>query len=305
MNHRFNVFLLLVFFPILFIDAQMPDTFGQVTNQERQLTGYDKDPEADAIVLYERGDNYFKVVDNRILLIKEYHSKIKILDEKGFDEGTVSISLRHNGMSTEKLTKIRAVTHNGVNQYNVLPNEIFEKDINEYRSEKSFTFPKLQKGSILEYSYTITSPFIYNFRGWDFQSNIPKIYSEFNASIPGNYEYNRALIGSLKLDINEAKIQKECFHIDGFSNSADCEVVKYAMRDIPAFKAENEFMLSAYNYISRLDFELSQYHRFDGTTDKYTKSWEDVDKEFRSDPDIGRQLTKSGLFRKERTRAIT
>jgi hypothetical protein len=298
MHCRCNVVLLLLLFPLLGIEAQMPDTFGKVSVQEKKMTLYEKDPTAYAVVLYERGDNYFKIVDNRILLIKEYHSKIKLLSEKGFDVGTISISLRRSGTSAEKLTKIRAVTHNGENQYNVLPNEIFEKDINEYRSEKSFTFPKLQKGSILEYSYTITSPFIYNFRGWDFQTYIPKIYSEFNASIPGNYEYNRALIGSLKLDINEAKIQKECFHVDGFVNSADCEVVKYAMKDIPAFRAENDFMLSEQNYISRLDFELSQYHRFDGTTDKYTQSWEDVDKEFRSSADIGRQLTKSGYFEK-------
>ena len=142
------------------------------------------------------------------------------------------------------------------------------------------------------------SPFIYNFKGWNFQSDIPKIYSEFNAKIPGNYLYNRSLIGSLKLDINDADLKRECFHIDGFAKAADCEVLKYAMKDIPAFKTEKEFMLSEKNYISRLDFELSQYNRFDGTTDKYTKTWKDVDKEFRSDKDIGRQLTKNGFFEK-------
>ncbi|MCF6184500.1 MAG: UbiD family decarboxylase [Bacteroidales bacterium] len=74
--------------------------------------------------------------------------------------------------------------------------------------------------------------------------------------------------------------------------------MKYAIKDIPAFKEETDFMLSSNNYISRLDFELSQYNRFDGTTDKYTKSWEDVDREFRGDKNVGRQLTKKGFFEK-------
>lgn len=274
----------------------MPDTFGKLTSADRSLTSFEKDADANALVLYERGDNYFKVINDRIRLVKEYHTKIKILDEKGFNEATISILLRKSDKLVEKLKKVKAVTHNGENQFNVLPSEIFEKDLNEYRIEKSFTFPKLQKGSILEYRYTIISPFFYNFRGWDFQSHIPKLYSEFNAKIPGNYLYNRALIGSLKLDVNDSKIEKNCFYIEGFANSADCEVIKYTMKDIPAFKVEEDFMLAPSNYISRLDFELSQYNRFDGTTDKYTKSWKDVDREFRADKNIGRQLTKNGFF---------
>lgn len=290
--------VLVLLFSFLPLRSQQKQAFGKLTLSEKTLKIYEKDPSAKAVVLYERGDNYFEVIDRRIWLVKEYHVKIKILDEKGFKQGTIHIPLYKNGTSAEKIKKLRAVTHNGSNQYNVLPSEIFAKDLSEYRSEQSFTFPKLKKGSILEYAYTVISPFFYNFEGWNFQSDIPKMYSEFNAKIPGNYIYNRTLIGPLTLAINDAEIKKECFHIDGFAQSADCEVLKYAMKDIPAFKAEKEYMLSEKNYISRLDFELSQYNRFDGTTDKYTKSWEDVDQEFRTDKDIGRQLTKKGFFEK-------
>ncbi len=288
----------LLFFCISSLLSQEKDRFGKLTVAEKNLSIYEKDPDANAVVLYERGDSYFEVINRKIWLVKTYHSKIKILNKKGFQQGTITIPLYKNGLSLEKIKKLRAVTHIGANQYNVLPSEIFTTDINEYKSEQTFTFPKLQEGSIIEYSYTILSPFVYNFRGWDFQSDIPKIYSEFNAKIPGNYVYNRALIGRLNLDVNDAKISKDCFHIDGYSQSAACEVLKYVMKDIPAFKTENEFMLSEKNYISRLDFELSQYKKFDGTTDNYTKSWKDVDQEFRNDKDIGRQLTKKGFFEK-------
>lgn len=296
--NRFLVVSLLVLFSFSKLTSQMPDTFGKITDFEKKLTSYEKDPEANAIYLYERGDNYFKVIDRYIRLVKEYHVKIKILNEDGFDQGTIEIPLYHNGSSAEKVTKIKAVTHNGSNQHNVLPSEIFTEEYSERWRMKKFTFPKLEKGSILEYSYTIVTPYYYNFEGWDFQSTIPKIYSEFNAKIPGNWLYNRALIGTQKLDVNDVKIKNNCFHIDGIAKSADCEVLKYAMKDIPAFKEEKDFMLAPSNYRSRIDFELSQYSSFNGATDKYTKSWKDVDKEFRSDKDIGRQLTKKGFFEK-------
>ncbi|WP_282162176.1 DUF3857 and transglutaminase domain-containing protein [Ulvibacterium marinum] len=286
----------LLFFCILSTSAQNKTTFGKLTTAEKSMSIYEKDPSAHAVVLYEKGNNYFKVVNRHIRLIKEYHVKIKILDEKGFDQGTVEIPLYHNNALAEKVTSLKAVTHNDNTQYNVLPSEIFENDHSERWRVKTFTFPKMQKGSILEYSYTITTPYDFNFNGWDFQGSIPKIYSEFNAKIPGNWVYNRSLRGNLELDVNDAHIQKGCFTIDGYPKAADCEVLKYTMKDIPAFKEDGDFMLSAENYRSRLDFELSQYNRLDGTTNKYTKSWKDVDREFRSDKDIGRQLAKKGFF---------
>lgn len=293
---RFLIISLFYLFSISSLCSQMPDTFGKITDFEKNLVSYEKDSEAHAIYLYERGDNYFKVINRSIRLIKEYHAKIKILDEEGFDIGTIEIPLYHNNNRAEKITKIKAVTHNDGTQFNVLPSEMFTEEYSERWRIKKFTFPNLQKGSILEYSYTIVTPYVYKFEGWNFQSTVPKLYSEFNAKIPGNWVYNRALIGSLALDVNDSHIIKGCFHIDGYPKSADCEVLKYTMKDIPAFKEEKDFMLASDNYRARIDFELSEYNRLDGTTDKYTKSWKAVDREFRGDKDIGRQLTKKGFF---------
>ncbi|MUH34812.1 hypothetical protein D9O36_03065 [Zobellia amurskyensis] len=295
MRIRYTFYVLFFAF-ITAIQAQQHETFGEIRPDEFEMMVYPKDSTANAVVLYERGNNYFEVINDRIQIVKEYHIKIKIFNERGYDQATISIPLRRSKKSSEKLEELKAITHNGANQTRVLSKNIFTKDIHEFATEQTFTFPNLKEGSILEYKYKLISPFIYNFKGWEFQANIPKIYSGFNAKIPGNYIYNRALIGSLKLDINEADIKKNCFHIDGYSRSADCEILTYAMKDIPAFKVAEEFMLAPSNYISRLDFELSEHRRLDGIIDRYTKSWKDVDQEFRTDKNIGRQLTKKGFF---------
>ncbi len=288
---------LLALFSFSIVSAQKVPEFGILTQEEQNFAKYDKDSLANAIVLYEKGDNYFKVIHHRIRLIKEYHGKIKILDKGGFSEGTISIPLYKGEKESERVEKIRAITHNGNHRASLMPDKIYTNQISERWSEKTFTFPNVKVGAVLEYRYTVISPFIYHLNGWDFQSNIPKLYSEYNAKIPGNYLYNRSLTGSLRLAVNEARTEKGCFKVEGYSQAADCEVLKYSMTDIPAFKEES-YMLAPSNYYSRIAFELSEYHRLDGTTHRYTKTWADVDQEFRSDRDIGRQLTKKGFFEK-------
>ena len=58
------------------------------------------------------------------------------------------------------------------------------------------------------------------------------------------------------------------------------------MEDIPAFKAE-KFLTAERNYLSRIDFELKQITKLDGYVQKYTRDWEDVDKELKTDKSIG------------------
>ena len=289
---------LLFFLPVLTLQAQNKEDFGKLTKAEKEFIKYEKDTSAHAVILYEKGDIEFKVVRSRIQIVKKYHVKIKILSEQGFDEADITIPYYKNDDTSERIENIKAITHNASSKTFVSENKIFTTTLNDRWSEKSFTFSNVQKGSILEYTYTLTSPFIFKLDGWEFQSNIPKLHSEFNAKIPGNYVYNRTLVGNLTLSVNEASVEKDCFHVDGTNQDASCEVLAYVMKDIPAFKEEEDYMLAASNYISRLDFELSEHHTIRGGTNKYTKTWKDVDREFKTDKDIGKQLTKKGFFEK-------
>ncbi|GLU42564.1 hypothetical protein Musp01_01880 [Muricauda sp. NBRC 101325] len=270
--------------------------FGMLSPFESNFKTYEKDTTAHAVYLYEKGENFFEIRGNYVWLIKKYSAKIKVLDKQGIAVADISIPYYRSDNGRETVEEIRAITHNGTVRTGLKKEDVFDVDLTERWSEKRFTFPAVQEGSILEYVYEIKSPFFFNLNGWKFQGDIPKVYTEYNAKIPGNYRYNRTLIGELPLDINEATIKKECFSIPGTSKQADCEVLKYVMKDVPAFKEDESFMLSPKNYRSSLEFELSEHLRFNGATDRYTKSWKDVDKEFKADKDLGRQLKKENFF---------
>ena len=281
-----------------FLFGQDELEFGKLTAFEKEFATYEKDTTVNAVYLQEKGENYFEVRQNGVWLISKYHAKKKILDKQGFDEADIKIPYYRSEKSSESVHKIRAITHNGNSRFELKQDRFYSVDVSENRSEIRFVFPDVKEGSILEYTYEIQSPFFFNLTGWEFQDKIPKLYSEYNAKIPGNYLYNRTLVGELSLDVNDAKLTRNCFSVPGIPKKADCEVLRYVMKDIPAFEEDEKYMLSPSNYRSALEFELSEYRRFDGSVEKYTKTWRDVDKEFRSDRDIGGQLRKRNFFEK-------
>lgn len=258
------------------------------------INTFASDSTANAITIYEYGNTY--VNDETFKIDHEYKQKLKILNNKGFDNATVKIYLYNNKRSKVKLSKLKATTYNlednNITTTKLEKKHIYEKRINDNYTEVSFTFPNVKPGSVLTYSYKLTDPFPFNYIPWSFQSHIPTLYSEYNTSIPGNYEYHIKLVGGKKLSVNESKLKSHCLIANGAY--ASCAVSKYVMKDIPAFK-EEDFMTAKDNYIAHIGYELKTFNGFDGTVKHYTKSWDYVDKEIKSDKDIGKLLNKSNL----------
>ncbi len=279
-------------------NKNLPYTFGKISQSDIEMEVYEKDTTADAVILYEHGSTKVENMHSVYLKTTVYR-KIKILNSKGNRHADIKIYIYNDkNKNTEKLKHLKAITYN-LGEPNTFLNEdkIYTKKISEHWKEVTFTFPNVKEGSVLEYQYDLESRFFFNFTGWEFQSDIPKIYSEFNASIPGNWRYNRRLNGKLKLFKNEASIEKNCFSIDSRS-SADCEVLVYAMQNIPAFVEEENYSTARSNYLSKIKFELAEIFYTDGTSEKYTTSWKETDKQLKYDESMGKQIKLKSYFAK-------
>lgn len=285
-------FLLLSNFT-LFSQSNFNSESYRVTLGDIETNTFEKDSTANALTIYELGNSF--VDKNDYDLRTEIKQKIKILNKEGFDKTNVSIHLYNNDDSKEKVEKIVATTYNLVNG-KVISTKLLEKDIYREKYDENhtlvkFTLPNIKEGSIITYSYTLISPFMFKYKGWNFQSDIPTLYSEYRTSIPGNWFYNIKLVGGKKLTTNTSEIKKNCLQ-NSRGASADCGNSVYAMKDIPAF-IEEDYMTSESNYLARVEYELQTFKSFDGTVNNYTKTWKSVDNEFKTDKDIGRQLRKS------------
>jgi hypothetical protein len=293
MRISLTIFLVIIF-NSLFAQSKNGFPFGAIGFDQIKEKKYLLDSSAEAVVLNEFGETHISNSEP-FNLILDYHVRIKILKKTGFDRANFEIPLRVNGKEKEVISDIRASTfnfeENKIVEKKINPKNIFSESRNKFRDYKKFTLPDIREGSIIEVSYVLESPFIFNWRTWEFQTDIPKVYSEFWAKIPGNYIYNITLRGLLSLSKNESGIVKDCYSPGG-GMTADCALMKYAMRDIPAFK-EEMYMTAKSNFISYINFELSEIKRFDGQVRKYTEEWKDVDRRLKDDDQFGVQLKQA------------
>lgn len=300
---KFTFLILFCISTTLFSQPGVEHVYGRPAQSEREMQFYEKDSTAQAVILYESGDYSFVVINSSIYLLKKIYRKIKILSDDAKDYATVSILLQGTDKNHEWINGLKAVATNGYESTHLSNDDVYYKPYRRNLIEATFAFPNVKKGSVLEYQYNHLSPFFFNLDGWTFQNFIPTVYSEFKAEIPGIFIFNRSLIGGRKLEINSATIKTNCFNpVPGYSSS--CEVLNYAMSDIPAFE-EEDYMLSSMNYISRLDFQMEQFTTQSGKVIEYTKSWKTVDDEFMKDKNIGVQSRRNNFLRRQLPRDIT
>ncbi|WP_207534241.1 DUF3857 domain-containing protein [Desertivirga arenae] len=289
------------------LKAQEDFQFGKPTSTEFELKKYGQDTSANAVVLREFGTAYISSSNSN--LIFNYHVRLKIFNSKAFDKGQIAVMIRNQGGDAfETMRDIKGVTfypdENGLmRQSDLDPKQIFKQTkATKFSDQVKFALPNIRPGSIIEYSYQIESPFIHNFRTWEFQEDIPKIYSEFSPRIPGNYNYNVSLRGPFKLSKNKGEVEKECYSPGG-GFKVDCSKMIYAMENIPAFK-EEAYMTAASNFKAAMYYELSDYTDFHGVKTNYTKEWKDIDHELKTHEWFGLQLKKKDFF-KDRLPATT
>ncbi|UKM64467.1 DUF3857 and transglutaminase domain-containing protein [Flavobacteriaceae bacterium GSB9] len=293
MNKITFLFLLLAFSLLSFSQASENNPVFRVSLQDLKMNTYPKDSTAHALVLYEYGSSH---VDGREydLRTEEKH-KVKIFNKDGFDHATVTLYLyKTDGNHFEQVKDIVGTTYNlegdNVVKTKLDKNNIYREEYNENITMVKFTLPNVKEGSVITYSYKIRSPYMRKYHGWEFQGDIPKLYSEYRTSIPANWVYNIKLVGGQKLATHKGDVKEKCIEAGG--GSADCSEMVYAMKDIPAF-IEEDYMTTRKNYLARLEYELETFKSMDGRVHHYTKTWEDVDKEIKKEKDIGKQLKKT------------
>ncbi|UJH91200.1 DUF3857 domain-containing protein [Antarcticibacterium sp. 1MA-6-2] len=294
-----NKFLLLFLFTGISCFAQNFNTSDlNVTYEELEATSYSLDSTANAFYIYEKGFSRFQD-HGEVNLLTDYAAKIKILNPEGYEHASVEIRLYKGEAGKEKISKLEAMTFyldNGIKKGIPLEASKIYTEENENYDIVKFTFPNISPGVVLTYSYQKESPYTFNFEPWWFQGEIPKVFSTYSTTIPGNFRYNITKIGELELDVHNSDIKKKCFQVTATSTLADCVVSEYAMKNIPAF-IEEPYLTSRYNYISRIEYELIDITRLDGVVKKFTQEWEDVDSQLKNHKSLGKQLRRSSLVK--------
>ncbi|MBL6448447.1 hypothetical protein JMN32_19190 [Fulvivirga sp. 29W222] len=215
--------------------------FGSVSMEEMQMTHYEKDSSADAVILYDKGRFNAKE-------LKFYrHVRVKILKKTGTNWGNWTINTPYRGY-------IKAVV------YNLKDNEIVEEKVGndalyeEQVVEDFYVYklfaPHVTEGTVIDISYS--HPGLPN--EWRFQERIPVICNE------------------LKLEISEYIKYTKTFY--GFEPIETISLSEWKAEHVPAF-IEEPYLSHYSNYITKFQFQVTSF-TFYGRRVYLNSSWSNI-----------------------------
>ncbi len=304
---------------------QAPIKYGAPDPRDFTAAPFVGDSAASAVVLCDYGVTSIQLVSNDFKLISERTTRIKILKKAGYEVATVQVPLYHRETSSESMGSLRGTTYNLVDGHVVKTkldgSNVFSEDLTPNVRVRKFTLPDVREGSVIEYTYTVSSDFFFNFQDWTFQRDIPVRWSEFRASIPEYFRYKMLLQGYHALaaqEQTEASTTLTLHSAGGFTGSgfgttreaASTDAVlarltnyRWAMKDVPAFRDE-PYMTTSDDYVDRLSFQLAG-EQFPGQAyQNVAGNWTKIDMELLSDDNFGQQMDRGG-FLKDQMQALT
>ncbi len=325
---RFLTTLFCTWLSVTSLYASPPDiAFGKISQDEIEMRFYPLDSSAHAVVLGDYGHSRFVYhVQKGIQLVYTRHTRIKILNAQGYDWATVEIPLYHDGTSQEEVTQIKGFTYNlqgeKIEKEKLKNDGKFREKLDEDWEVVKFTMPNVREGSVIEYTYTITSDFLFNLQDWEFQKSIPVVWSEYEVQIPEYFYYKQVLQGYHPLVINEQNSGNAFFTITqrertgggDFSSPVQSKVTnhridfttttyRWAAEAVPAL-TEEPYLTTLDDYIMKITFELAST-RFPGEPVRnYTNTWEKIDEELLADESFGKVL-KRGNSVKHQVETLT
>jgi len=293
---KFFLFFLAVL-PFTLI-AQTVDEWGEVNPYYLQMTTYEKDTTAEAVILFDLGNIAVSYDDGRYSF--QHHRRIKLLKESSLDRGTIKIPY-YTGNNLEALKNVNAQAITPKGKKIPLSRKNFHREKNEEGySYMNFAIPNLSPGTVIEYKYEITSQDLVELREWYFQHDIPVLYSRLKMTAPVLLPYIYLFQGSEYL--TKMKEGTYRFHEDG---RLKVEPGFYEMWNAPAVK-EEAYMTSYNDYRARIRFQLEKVLGKETSTfsgDSYyvkqemLSSWENLAKKLEENPFFGQQYLKKRNFK--------
>jgi hypothetical protein len=267
------------------------------------------DSDANAVILSDIGEAHF-VGNNKnwFSLVYKRQTRIRIINKKAFDLATVTVPLYSpKDGDAEKLSEVAAAAYNLENGQ-VVPTRLDQKDIFQNRENNwtaaNFSVPGVKEGSILEYTYTITSDYYRYLRSWEFQwERYPCLSSEFRVDIPQTISYVLVKQGVHPYAVDKGSEGRNSYKVTekieaGLSNVAEDKIVSVAtvkhdwvMKDIPAFGSET-YLTTPDNYLDKLSFQESRTYNGEETF-SHTDTWAKATQELLEEEQFGGTLNEN------------
>jgi hypothetical protein len=252
------------------------DTWGKISSADFETPANSPviDSSTSAIILSDYGiANFVGNKNGWFSNVYKRHTRIKILNKKAIGLASVKIEYYSAGDDPDKLSDIQAVAYNLENGQVVATRldskDIFEDRIDKEYSSKKFSIPGVKDGSIIEYTYKVTSEHLH-IPSWAFQwQEYPCLNSEFQVEIPQTMYYvfvrqgvhpfavDKGSDGNLSYRVSRKVGSGLVSTDDEMTVSANTVKHDWVMKNVPAFGSER-YLSTPANYIDKIEFQLSK-----------------------------------------------
>lgn len=296
----------MITFP-LFAQEKSPVKYGHVAVEDFDISKSGIDTTSGAVIISDVGISKFEGNnDSRFSLIYSRQCRIKVINKNGLDLANVKIYLYQGDKEgKEQVEKLKASTYNIVNgqvvETKLNTDAIFEDKLDKNHTVRKFTMPAVTAGSIIEYSYTINSDFLFNLQPWAFQGNYPRIWSEYEADIPDFFNYVVLSQGFQPFYIKTQTYVPTKYNVRMQDNYGKDEMQelsgntvheRWVMKDVPVLK-EEKFTSSLDNFIAKIEFQMASIKYPDEDFHDVMGNWEKVSHDLLLDDNFGTWLTRS------------
>lgn len=281
------------------LQAQEPDyRFGKVSEEELQMERYDRDPDAEAVILYEELRTYF-LIGNQFTRMTDYFIRIKVLKAEGKEYADINLPYV---FQRENYANLDAVAYNLVDgkivKTPLKKQYLFREEVGDEQWMLKFSIPEVREGTVIEYRYRMNSDFVTYIPSVVVQHDIPTVRMKATVEIPEYLRFNVNTKGYLSINMRENTIAGR---IAGTDVPYNVREITTEGRDIPALKKE-PFVWNRNEFRSMIDFELSQIAMPFSDVQNFSLTWKDVN-EALAETDFNSNIRMGNPF-KEETAAI-
>lgn len=294
--------------------------YGDVSVKDFESKLYAVDSLANAVYLFDAGSSLYEGNSSGSFnVIFKKHARIRLLNKNSFDDvATVEIRLLKDGTFEEKLQDLDAATYN-IENGKVVSTKVEKSSVFKDKTENyivlRFTFPNLKEGSIIEYSYKVSTPSYRFIEPWYFQDEYPRLWSEYTVIVPAFYDFVTLKQGYINYVIDSSSVYMASYNIsDGalsatqrsetYSFQSGTLYHKWGAENIPALKEEN-FTTTIRNHIAKIEFQLSTIRYPDEPVKPVMQNWHDAAAELMKNEYFGEPLTHENNWLDEDVKNLT
>lgn len=305
------ILLFFIFFSLQNIWASNP----KITKEELEEKFHPENKDAVASILEKNGTVFYEYTPGvGFVMVRKIYQKIKIYKKGGLHYGIQKVKLWKSGKRTDAISKLKATTYSLLNgkieKSEMKKSGVFKDETAPTYNTVKFTLPKVLEGSVIEFSYKITSPFFTYFPTFYFQKEIPIKNQNIVIEIPEYFKYNLQTRGDKNLNIkrsskngriifrnrhntaNEIRTQEEQ-GIDFTTNTYTINT-----RNIEAYQKE-PYVSNIYSYIPSIEFDLASIQYPYSNIHNYSNTWKDVLKKYKKHWAFKEQIKLTGYYKND------